>query len=252
MCLTNVDTKIRKHKHGYKVYKYDLKTKTFSPYYGYGAEHSYKLGVTYSAKVCSGEREIPLIASTRGQEYRAGFHYHLKLSDARKTSKGIRGLNVIVRVQISNILATGLDHDGLCGVSEFITPERIMSKIPVPATDARDKKHARWLKMSVSKKFINLIKKFEDRSSITEDIKKEFRNIVKTDRDMLNLVILIDAAERQSEFFKRSTTLWISVLSEDKFRKHYRTIVGYKEGTPEKNLLQEMSEYSTNMDYLLQ
>lgn len=79
MCLTNVDTKIKKHKQGYKIYKYDLKTKTFSPYYGYGTEHSYKLGVTYSAKVCSGEREIPLIASARGQELGLLLQHHLVL-----------------------------------------------------------------------------------------------------------------------------------------------------------------------------
>jgi len=218
MCLDSVTKKPKKHEVGYKLFQ-NLGDHFKSPVF---ATNSYHIGKTYDAKF--GEKELRVMDTMlKGETYKAGFHYYLKRKDAKKLCNDDQ---VVIRIKVKNILATGTQFPHEAGVSEFITLDRVIfdgAKAKTQIEKANFQKFLNICKEKVSQKILQFSKQLLNSSRIIpESCMEKFINfITKTDDNFVNYVLFIDTFPRQSNCFKLLTKVHLWASNNHKEYKRY-------------------------------
>jgi hypothetical protein len=142
MCLDTLAKKPKKHKVGYKLFSKRHDGMLGAPIFNSGP---YEIGKLYDANFESMTGAMPMLSTSFGS-YQAGFHYYLKMKDAKRCcSVG----SVVIRIKVKNVLATGTQSKYDAGVSQFMTLDRSV----YDGDEAKIKNEKRDYK-----KFLNLCK----------------------------------------------------------------------------------------------
>ena len=218
MCLHSLDKKPKKHKHGYKVFKPD------GEYYQttiMGLHRYYKIGNTYDAK--------GITAELNETDYPLGFHYYLRLKDAKAV---LRPGRVVIRVKGQNIFATGLQEDwadntaitSTSAVSEFITLEKLMFRFKESEPESL---LSIFRKESVVSDIIEFMRKHDPSPHTpTVDWVTLAKLLCASEENYEKYICFIDCFPRQSSAFKLMTALHIWSMDNFKtYRKQYDNIM---------------------------
>jgi len=219
MCISELDKKPKQHDHGYKIFIKDhslLKTTMQNQ------SRRYKMGNTYDAK--GTDADLPVHFG-----YPLGFHYYLKFKDAKIMAR-IKEMEV-VRVNIQNILATGIQENYLngriiyhhCGVSEFITLDKEMYRYK----EVTPKDFLNICKGEMASKILDFIRKYA--TSIyppTPEWNTLAKLVAASEENYTHYFLLIDCFFRKSKCFKTMTAFHIWAISNNKkYEKRYLHVV---------------------------
>ena len=216
MCLSYVDEKPIKHQYGYKIFKYEYQY--FTNIYQYNST-KYKLGETYIAEQEAFYSKLTEY-NVNGRSYLAGFHYYRYFKNAMKLRKIGQ---VVVKIKVSKILATGINEDVAVGVSNIIKLEKIMD-----TKDNKDKRKAteNLLKKGILSKILKASKEYLEtqNKSIFDNLKQL---IIKNDENLSQYISFVDIFPRTSIIFKTMAKLHTNSLEEqDKlYLKRYFDVV---------------------------
>jgi len=207
MCLETIDKKPKKHDVGYKIFKENVEGKYETPIIEVG---SYRIGKTYNAKIHNDPLPKFEIGIGR-QKYKAGFHYYLKMKDAKKVCGDSE---VVIRIKVKNILATGSQFNHDCGVSQYITLDKIVfegEKEKLKQEKAEYKKFLKICKRPVESKLLRFAKKFNLGSYLLKgkDLKEITDFISDSTDEFVNYMSFIDFCPRQSKTFLFFTKIHI-------------------------------------------
>ena len=220
MCLDNVDLKPKKHTVGYK--NYDRTGGNFTPPVMNCGEQ--RLGETYDAKQYNGGF-IESIRASDSVVYEAGFHYYLRLKDAKKRC-GKR--QATVRVLVKNVLATGKQDGADSGVSEFITLDRVCFD-GVAAAKRREKADRQLFLDLCTKPVPVKVIELGQKSKLhfpglkEDELKKFVKFVAKTEQNFIDFVKFIDLFPRMSSMFRMfiKIHMWAHQNDPD-YQKFYR------------------------------
>ena len=211
MCLTTV-TRIKKHKFGYKIYNKTKEGILSSPFY---SEREYKIGGKYQAfkKVATKG-----IATQDGSVYDAGFHYYLKLKDAKKN---INSRQCVVRIIPTTILACGTQVGFECAVSKFKTIDKIMY-------DQKNQLKKDFIKMTTKKNIkvlIKFLRKIKGKRKTIELCNKFNDFICQSDTTFTDYINFVDCLPRESKSYNIFTaTHYFMIYNFKKYKKYFDRI----------------------------
>lgn len=118
-----IDKKIKKHKFGYKTFiregdHFLTSVRKDAFLTSVRKDGPFHLGKTYKIKM---QEKLP--CNHNGEEYNSGFHYYLRLKDAKNEGNYKR---IVIRILVEDIEVTGSQWHHSCGVAKTITLDRIM------------------------------------------------------------------------------------------------------------------------------
>ena len=162
MCLDTIDKRTKKHHFGFKIFSQtdipdEFKTRTFS------TATRYTIGKTYNAESTAQDNKLR-IYKIDSRKYKAGYHYFLRLKDAKRE---IYLGDAIIKIEVKENLATGTDMGHLAGVSKY------MKLLKVVTTS---KKISELKQKKERKKMIDMITSKEIHLDVTEFCQKALKN----------------------------------------------------------------------------
>ena len=122
MCLSRVG-KLIPHKVGYKILDRDYNLKDwFTSQYYFAKNFHYTYGFKYDAHA-KGRTVKTIYPNSDGQPYKEGFHYYLRLKDAKVICYFEN--DVIAKIIVEDNIACGTEGIFKVGVSRFMTIVKI-------------------------------------------------------------------------------------------------------------------------------
>ena len=219
MCLDSITKKPKKHTVGYKIFKknddhFDGQVYETGPYY---------IGKTYDAKFGSEDLQYATLVNEPDdclRKYPAGFHYYLKMRDAKRLTNSDEA---VVRITVEEISATGIQRGCNAGVAEFMTLDRLVFD---PEKDQM-KQFLLLSKEKVPKQILKFVKDFQNNMKIsTNELKKMANFVSQSDDDFINYICFVDSFPRRSKCFKILTKVHIWALNNHlEYKKYYNYVV---------------------------
>ena len=223
MCLSRI-TKTKKHEFGYKLFKREnnhFVTNIF-------ISGPYNLGETYDAEVENYPNPIPTEEAAGGGSYTAGYHYYLRLKDA----KGQCNIHdVVIRIKVKNIFATGTQYGYECGVSQIMKLDRVMLDGKKRAERKRRAEYKKFLEICSKKVQSKMLQYAKDcdlkNSHQTPDGMKNILDFLTKDYDEYEeFISFIDILPRNSRTFILFTKLHIWGLHKhNQYKKFFKRLV---------------------------
>lgn len=217
MCLMLVNNKKISHSKGYKIFIVNT-DKILNQYRSNNFE--YRIGHSYNSYDIE---PIHFISSDKGDEYRSGFHYFLRMKDAKKYC--YENNTIVVRVLVKTITVTGIDSTTLCksGVCETIFLEKIMyNKAENNKNKIRKIIKSMINELPRSRELIKILNIKDKNVQLNETDK-----FLKTIDDIRAFCIIVDCFPRTSDIFKQMSSIWLK-LCPNKKDLYYLLLKDYK------------------------
>lgn len=242
MCLESLDKRPKNHKVGFKICSVDDD--------GFGGQvydtGPYHIGGRYDSKFSSIDLPTVVVSSIKDQRYLAGFHYFLKLKDARKLVN--RG-EVVIRIEVEKILATGIQNGYQAGVSEYMT----LTKVSFDPEVDMAKEFLKVCKGKVESQLLTFAKEFQGTFRIpAKELKKVVDYMTQSLDVFTRFISLVDCFPRQSKAFKTYTKihLW-GLKNEAEYKKLYHYVVAHIDELSDelrRSNYSELMQYSADID----
>ena len=219
MCLTTVDKRRKSHKHGYKVFLFNRfkETELSTPHYH--SDIPYVIGETYVAN----DGPPHFITAGDYSEYKSGYHYYLKLKDAKSSILNYEN-KVIVRILVDDICATGIDYHSEVGVAKKMTLQKIVFKIkkPKPIIEGSRLKNKAILRRKIPKFILKNILPCDE---ISEDTKNQLKVMIQKDMEfMMEWLCFCDSFERNFPMFRKLTKIHFEFLKDYSYHDFYMVV----------------------------
>jgi len=221
MCLDSIDKNPKKHEIGYKLCRRRAGIFTGTIF----MKKDYHLGRKYDAKICGG---MPTVTGFDNLNYTAGFHYYLKMKDAKFMCTDSQ---VVIRIKVKDILATGSQTGYAAAVSRFMTLDRVVfdkQRDTLKLEKEQLKKFLTICKGSVQLKLLQFGKKFNlNLRLIKEKDMKEMADFLAKDiDDYAEFISFVDCFPRKSKMFQLFTKIHLWAYQNHKdYKKFYTYIV---------------------------
>jgi len=223
MCLDSIAKVPKKHKVGYKIcttrYDHTFQGLIFNT-------GPYELGKTYDAEIESCTGNIPSIHVGDGGTYLAGFHYYLRMKDAKKLCDTA---STVVRIKVKDILATGKQNNCNAGVSRFMTLDRAVFDGLADQMKQDKLEYKSFLekcKQPVIMELLKFAKRFKLKAFLIKaSHMKELADFVSKSMDnFTDFIAFVDYFPRTSDAFKIYTKIHIWAYQH---HKQYKSLYNY-------------------------